>query len=67
MEGQALVQTHYTVISAGPERANLKGEHNLLSDRTEDPPYPRHFGYSGIARVLKAGAHCSRVQVRDAQ
>lgn len=64
-EGQALVQTLYTAISAGTERANLRGEHNLLSDRMEDPPYPRHFGYSGVARVLKTGAHCSRVKAGD--
>lgn len=63
--GQALVQTLYTAVSAGTERANLKGEHNLLSDRMEDPPYPRHFGYSGVARVLKTGAGCTRVKPGD--
>lgn len=58
-----LVRTEYTAISAGTERDNLRDEPNLYCIRgTEAPPFPRHYGYSGVATVLKAGPSCKRVR-----
>lgn len=63
---QVLVRTEYTAISAGTERDNLKNEPNLYSLTLEaDPPYPRHYGYSGSATVLKTGPDCKRVKPGD--
>lgn len=63
---QVLVRTEYTAISAGTERDNLKNEPNLYSLTLEaDPPYPRHFGYSGSATVLKVGPDCKRLKPGD--
>lgn len=59
---EVLVETLMTAISAGTERDNLKGERNLVSfPNMEDPPYPRHFGYSGVAIVRKIGPDCKRL------
>lgn len=59
----ALVRTEYTAVSAGTERDNLRDEPNLYCVQgIEAPPFPRHFGYSGVAIVLKAGPDCTRVK-----
>ena len=59
----ALVRTLYTAVSAGTERDNLRDEPNLYCVQgMEAPPFPRHFGYSGVAVVLKAGPDCTRVR-----
>lgn len=58
-----LVRTDYTAVSAGTERDNLKDEPNLYCIKgMEAPPFPRHFGYSGSATVLKVGPDCTRVK-----
>ena len=59
----ALVRTEYTAVSAGTERDNLKDEPNLYCIKgIEAPPFPRHFGYSGVATVLKTGPDCHRIR-----
>ena len=63
---QVLVKVAYTAVSAGTERDNLKNEPNLYSLTLDaDPPYPRHFGYSGSATVLKCGPACKRLKPGD--
>lgn len=58
-----LVKTEYTAISAGTERDNLRNEPNLYCIKgMEAPPFPRHYGYSGVATVIKAGPDCKRVK-----
>ena len=59
----ALVRTEYTAVSAGTERDNLRDEPNLYCIQgMEAPPFPRHFGYSGVATVLKTGPDCTHVK-----
>ena len=63
---QVLVRTEYTAVSAGTERDNLNNEPNLYSLTLDaDPPFPRHFGYSGSAVVLKTGPDCKRLKPGD--
>lgn len=65
-DDQVLVRTEYTAVSAGTERDNLKNEPNLYSLTMDaDPPYPRHFGYSGVATVLQTGPRCKRLREGD--
>ena len=51
--GEALVQTLYTTISPGTERAHLMAEENTV---TRDIGYPFQPGYSSVGRVLSVGA-----------
>ncbi len=63
---QVLVRTAFTAVSAGTERDNLINEPNLYSLTLDaDPPYPRHFGYSGSAVVMRTGPDCRRVKPGD--
>lgn len=63
---QVLVKVACTAVSAGTERDNLKNEPNLYSLTLDaDPPYPRHYGYSGSGTVIKCGPDCKRLKPGD--
>ncbi|MBU0608152.1 MAG: zinc-binding alcohol dehydrogenase [Armatimonadetes bacterium] len=57
--GQVLVETDYTVVSAGTERANLVA---LPNTQGSFPYYP---GYCGVGRVTAAGDGVETVTVGD--
>lgn len=58
-ENEVLVETEYTVISGGTERANILGMQNTGKG------FPRSSGYSGIGKVIKIGSSVSTVSVGD--
>lgn len=65
---QVLIETEYTAISAGTERANLMGDLNItwVADlRGDKPKFPRALGYSGVGRVLKVGSAVKSLAVGD--
>jgi 2-desacetyl-2-hydroxyethyl bacteriochlorophyllide A dehydrogenase len=57
--GEVLIETDYTVISAGTERANLLGLPNTSG------AFPYHPGYSGVGRVVALGEGVDRVAAGD--
>ncbi len=57
--GQVLVETDYTVVSAGTERANLIALPNTPGT------FPYHPGYCGVGRVTGAGEGVESVAVGD--
>lgn len=57
--GEVLIETDYTVISAGTERANLLGLPNTSG------AFPYYPGYSGVGRVLALGEGVDRVAGGD--
>ncbi len=57
--GEVLIQSDYSVISAGTERANLM---NLPNTSGRFPYYP---GYCGVGRVIAAGDGVENVGVGD--
>lgn len=58
-EGEVLLESIYTVISAGTECANLMG---LPNTSGQFPYYP---GYSGVARVAQLGPGVENLKVGD--
>lgn len=56
--GDVLVQTLYTTISPGTERAHLMAEENTV---TRDLGFPFQPGYSNVGRVLEVGADVRRL------
>lgn len=59
-ENEVLVETEYTVVSGGTERANLLGLENAGGSR-----FPKKLGYCGIGRVLEVGTAVTSVAVGD--
>lgn len=59
-EGKVLVETLYTAVSAGTERANLLGY-----SMGGSVLFPRVLGYSGVGIVREIGVGVTRVKVGD--
>lgn len=57
--GEVLIQTEYSVISAGTEKAWLKGMPNTSNK------FPQYPGYSASGRILEVGPDVSGLQVGD--
>ena len=53
-DNEVLVETEYTAISAGTERANLMGMKNL-GDDVDGGSFPKSIGYSGVGIVKETG------------
>ena len=58
-DNEVLIETEYTVISGGTERAGIMGMPNTGKG------FPRSIGYCGIGKVLKKGSAVSSVSVGD--
>lgn len=58
-ENEVLIETEYTVISGGTERANIMGMPNAGKS------FPKAVGYCGIGKVLQIGAAVTSVGVGD--
>jgi len=59
-ENEVLVETEYTVVSGGTERAGIMGMDNAGGMR-----FPKSLGYCGIGRVIQAGPAVSAASVGD--
>lgn len=59
LENEVLTRTHYTLISAGTERANLLGMPNT------GPHFPKRLGYDGIGTVVRVGSAVEKVRPGD--
>lgn len=60
-DDEVLVETEYSVVSAGTEKANL-----INSPNTESiGPFPRALGYSASGRVIKTGPLVTNYKVGD--
>lgn len=65
-DGDVLVKTLYTAVSAGTEYANLIGEKNINGSRELcNTVFPRTMGYSGVGIVEKTGKNVKSVAVGD--
>jgi 2-desacetyl-2-hydroxyethyl bacteriochlorophyllide A dehydrogenase len=56
---EVLIETEYSVISAGTERANLTSMPNTSQQ------FPQLPGYSAVGRIIETGAEVSNVQAGD--
>ena len=59
-ENEVLVETEYTVVSGGTERANIMGMPNAGGMK-----FPKSVGYCGIGRVIQAGPAVKNIAVGD--
>lgn len=57
--GEVLIETEYTVVSAGTERANLVGLPNTSGS------FPYYPGYCGVGQVIAVGEGVEKVSVGD--
>lgn len=57
---EVLIETEYTVVSGGTERANIMGTENAGGNL-----FPKTLGYCGIGRVLEIGPAVKRIAVGD--
>lgn len=65
-EGQVLVKTEYTAVSAGTERANIIGDQNVSVLQKNMPvEFPRTSGYCGVGKVVKLGSGVTKLKVGD--
>ncbi len=64
---EVVVETVYSTISSGTEKANITGEVNI-SIASEDNPavvFPRYSGYSSSGIVIGKGAEVKSVEIGD--
>lgn len=59
-DNEVLVETEYTVVSGGTERANIMGMPNAGGMK-----FPKSVGYCGIGRVIQAGPAVENIAVGD--
>lgn len=65
-ENEVLVESEFTTISAGTEKANITGEKNIHGIKELcNTDFPRTSGYSGVGKVIKTGKAASRVHEGD--
>lgn len=66
-EKEVVVKTCVSTISAGTERANLIGDLNVSTVRSEKPNviFPRMVGYSSAGEVVAVGNAVRKVKVGD--
>ena len=57
---EVLVDTAYTVVSGGTERANLMGMPNAGGNK-----FPKALGYCGVGRVMQVGEAVTGISVGD--
>ncbi len=62
---RVLIQTAYTTISPGTERANISGDPNVYGMSAPAVRFPRSCGYSSSGIVEKVGTAVTRVKPGD--
>ena len=64
--GEVTVETEYSTISAGTEKANFIGQRNGTNQREDDTPvFPRRVGYASAGRIVALGEGVSGYAVGD--
>ncbi len=62
---EVLIQTAYTAISAGTEKANLIGDPSVNTFASPSVKFPRACGYSGSGVVVAVGDQVTKFSVGD--
>lgn len=64
-ENEVMVETMFTTISCGTERANLTGDPNTNPHGTNAKLFPKTLGYNAAGIVVKKGSAVKSVEVGD--
>ncbi|MBQ8189935.1 MAG: zinc-binding alcohol dehydrogenase [Lachnospiraceae bacterium] len=62
---QVMVQTHFSTISCGTERANITGDANVSVVDGPSISWPRYAGYSSSGIVVKKGENVKEFEIGD--
>ena len=64
---EVVVETVFSTISCGTERANITGDANISIYSEENPPvvFPRYSGYSSAGIVIAKGQNVKSVEIGD--
>lgn len=64
---EVVVETVFSTISCGTERANITGDTNISIYSEENPPvvFPRYSGYSSAGIVIAKGQKVTSVEIGD--
>lgn len=66
-DNQVLVETEYSSISCGTEKANYSGDANVsIGPKNSVIHFPRASGYSSSGRVIAKGKNVTSVEIGDA-
>ncbi len=64
-ENEVMVETFFSTISCGTERANLTGDPNVSGGQSYEVKFPRYLGYNVSGVVVKKGSNVKSVEVGD--
>ena len=66
-DNEVVIQTLFSSISAGTEKANITGDPNVQIGGGENPPvvFPRSSGYSSSGVVIDKGKNVTSVEIGD--
>lgn len=64
-EHEVLVETKFSTISCGTERANLTGDPNVSAGQSHGCVFPRYLGYNCSGIVIKKGNGVKNVEIGD--
>lgn len=62
---EVMVETFFSTISCGTERANLTGDPNVSAGKGYGVQFPRYLGYNVAGVVVKKGSDVKSVEVGD--
>ena len=64
-ENEVLVETAFSTISCGTERANITGDPNVSAGNSYGCVFPRYLGYNCAGVVVKKGSGVKSVEIGD--
>ena len=64
-ENQVVVETAFSTISPGTERANIIGDPNVSAKRKTPVVFPKALGYSSAGTVVEIGKNVTDVNIGD--
>lgn len=62
---EVMVETHFSTVSCGTERANITGDPNINSAGAPSYTFPRTAGYSSTGVVVEVGSSVKSVKTGD--
>ena len=63
--GEVLIETSFSMLSCGTEKANITGDPNVFPDGPSSVCFPRYLGYSSSGIVVAVGDWVKSLQVGD--
>ncbi len=62
---EVVVETAFSTVSCGTERANITGDPNVYAEGITKPPFPKVLGYSSAGTVIEKGEMVEDICIGD--